>query len=235
MARDLLKYTMTKPAIGLYIEGAVEPRAYAPNGQKPKPDAKKSYSGSFVLDADHPDVAGMKDTILKAAQAEWPGRDIKDAVAKGELKMPFTSGDKMIAKRAKKRVAAGKEADTVLDFLKGKLVFKASSDFPVALGVRVNGSPIDVTEDNKAIHKKAFYTGVACVGSFTYGPYTVDDKEGVKAYFDACFSFNSGPHLKIGGRSSADTFKGVAGVVVDTDPTAGAPGADDDDGDEIPF
>ena len=230
MARELLKYTMTKPAIGFYIEGAVEPKAYAPNGQKPKPDAKKSYNGSFVVDLDHPDVAGMKGQILAAAQAEWPGRNIKEAVAKGELKMPFTTGEKLIERRAKKRIAAGKEADDVLDFLKGKLVFKASSDFPVALGVFVDGKAIDITEDNKALHKKAFYTGVNCLGQFTYSPYTVDDKEGVKAYFDSCLSLNTGLHIKIGGRSAADAFKGVAGSVVDVDPTLGS--TDDDD---IPF
>lgn len=228
---DLLQYKMTKPAIMVYPT-VITPKAF---GTNPKPDAKKSYSINFALDADHPDVKGMKDQILAAAKAKWPGLNIALEVKEGRLRVPFTSGDKMIEKRAKKRQAAGKEPDDKLDFLKGKIVFKASSDFPVALGVRVKGQgDIDVTEDNKSVHKEAFYTGCLGLGAFSYRPYDAikeEDKPGVKTYLDMVFSLNSGKRIQTGGRSAADTFKGVAGAASSEDPTAGSAELDD----EIPF
>jgi len=222
---DLLQFRSTKPGSMLYTGALLEPRAYAPAGQKPKPDAKKSYSVNMYYDADHPDVKAQKDQMLASAKAKWPGLNIVEEIKEGRMRMPFTTGDKLIAKRATKLKAKGKEPDTVLDFLKGKVVFKASSDFPVALGVRVKDQgDIDVNDQNKAVHKSAFYDGVLGLWGVSYSPYDAvkeDDKPGVKAYLDMAHSLNSGPRHKLGGRSAADTFKGVAGAAVTTDPTAG--------------
>jgi len=211
---DLLQFRMTKPATMVYPT-VITPKAY---GQNPKPDAKKSYSTSFALDADHPDVLAMKQMAVAAAKAKWPGLNISEEVKAGNLKMPWTTGDKMIERRNKKIMAAGKPASDKLDFLKGKIVFKASSDFPIALGVRISGKDIDVTEDNKSIHKEAFYTGCLGLGGFSYKAYDAikeDDKPGVKAYLDIVHSLNSGVRIQTGGRSAAEAFRGVAGSAVD--------------------
>ena len=210
-----LQFRMTKPGMMVY-PNVIVPKAF---GQNPKPDAKKSYSISFALDQDHPDVAPMKALILQAAKSKFPGLDIGAQVKDGKFKVPFTSGDKIAERRALKRKAAGKEADDKLDFLKGKIVFKASSDFPIALGVRTKDQgDVDVTDDNKSIHKEAFYTGCSGLGGFSYKPYDAineDGKPGVKAYLDIVHSLNSGKRIQIGGKSAAETFKGVAGAAVD--------------------
>ena len=224
MADNDIKYTMTAPASMLYPT-VIEPKAYAPKGSKPKPDATKSYSINFYMDPEHADVAGMKKSLVDAAKAKWPGLNIGEEIKAGKLKLPFTTGDKMIEKRNKKLVAAGKDVDDKMDFLKGKVVFKASSTFPIALGVRVKGQgDIDVTNQNKGVHKDAYYNGCLGLGAFTYRAYDAikeDDNPGVKAYLDMVHSLNTGPHHKISGRSAADTFKGVAGAAVGEDPTAG--------------
>ena len=217
-----IRYTMTKPAIMAHPH-VIVPVAY---GQNPKPDAKKSYSCSFVLPQDHPDVAPMKAAIVAAATAMWPGLNIVAEVGAGKLKVPFSQGDKMIAKRVAKLKAGGKEYKGDADFQKGMIVFKASSDFPPALGVRIAGQgDIDVTEDNKGLHKNAFYFGSEGLGAFTFRPYDAigeDGKPGVKMYLDMVHSLNRGKRIATGQRSAAEAFKGVAGSVVDVDPTAGA-------------
>lgn len=228
---DNIKFTMTAPASMLYPT-VIEPKAYAPPGTKAKPDAKKSHSISFYMAPDHPDVVGMKGSLVAAAKAKWPGLNISEEIKAGNLQLPFTTGEKLVAKRTKKLTAAGKADDHKLDFLLGKVVFKASSDFPVALGVRVKGQgDIDVTAENKGIHKESFYTGCLGLGAFSYRAYDAikdGDKPGVKAYLDMVHSLNHGPRIKIDGKSAADTFKGVAGASVTEDPTDGMDA-------EIPF
>ena len=218
-----IRYTMTKQGIMAHPH-VITPVAYSPDGKPARADAKKSYSCSFVLDLDHPDVAPMKAAIVAAAKAKWPGLDIAAEAAAGRLKVPFSSGDKQIAKRTTKLKAKGKEYTGDADFQKGKIVFKASSDFPPALGVRVLGQgDIDVTEDNKGLHKGAFYFGSEGLGAFTFRPYDPvgeDGKPGVKMYLDMVHSLNRGKHLQTQ-RSAAEAFKGVAGSAVDVDPTIG--------------
>lgn len=227
---DNLQFKMTKPGIMLY-PNVIVPKAF---GDKPKPDAKKSYSLSIALDQDHPDVATQKSLIMQAAKAKWPGLDVAAEIKAGRIKVPMSTGDKLCEKRAAKRKAAGHEDDHKLDAFKGKVIFKASSDFPVALGVRVKGQgDIDVTEDNKAVHKEAYYTGCLGLAGFSYKAYDAineDGKPGVKAYLDMVHSLNSGTRIQTGGRSAAEAFKGVAGGVSSEDPTGGA-----ELDDEIPF
>lgn len=235
MAEDKLSFKMTKPAMMLYAAQAVVPQAYAPFGKKPKQDAKKVYSCQMVFDPDHPDVATQKQMILQAGKAKFPGLDIAAEVKAGKFKVPFSSGDKIVAKRTAKLLAAGKADDHKLDFLKGKVVFKAASDFPTALGVRIKGQgDIDVNEDNKSVHKDAFYNGCSGLWGVSYRAYDAvndsdDAKPGVKAYLDIVHSLNTGARIQLGGRSAAEAFKGVAGAAVDESVV----GNDLDD--EIPF
>ena len=226
---ELLQFKMTKPGM-LVHPNVITPKAF---GRNPQPDAKKSYSTQIALDPDHPDVLTMKQMAVAAAKAKWPGLDISEAVKTGALRMPWTTGDKTIAKRNAKATAEGKPVDQKYDFLKGKILFKAASDFPIALGVRLKGQgDIDVGEDNKSVHKDAFYTGCSALVGVSYKPYDAvgeDGKPGVKAYLDIVHSLNTGTRYKTGGRSAAEAFKGVAGSAVDESVT----GEEIDD--EIPF
>lgn len=222
-----VKYLMTKPGVMAH-PNLITPKAF-------KAGAKPQYSVSFVLDQDHPDVAPLKAAILQAAKAKWPGKDIAAEVKSGALKVPFTQGDKQIERRKKKLADAGKEYKGDADFQSGKILFKASSEFPTALGVRVKGQgDIDVTDENKALHKNAFYFGANALGGFTLRPYDgvgEDGKPGVKMYLDLVHSFNTGKKLTSGQKSATEAFKGVAGAVVDEDPTAGGDmPADDGEG-----
>lgn len=233
MPEEKLSFTSTTPANMLY-PNVIVPVAYTPFGTKPKPDAKKSYSVQMFFAPDHPDVAVQKKMILQAAQAKWPGLNIAEEVKQRKLLVPFKSGDSIVSKRTAKMAAAGKQDDHKLDFLKGKVVFKASSDFPTALGVRVKGQgDIDVTEDNKSVHKDAFYNGCLGLWGVSYRAYAAindDGKPGVKAYLDIVHSLNSGARIQLGGKSAAEAFKGVAGSAVNESVV----GSDEMD-DEIPF
>lgn len=224
-----ISYRMTKPGI------AAHPNLLVPKPFKNKPGAKPMYSISVVLDQDHPDAAPMKKCIMEAAKAKWPGLDISAEVKAGKLKVPFTQGDKLVAQRKAKLTAAGKEYKGDADFQAGKIVFKASTEFPVGLGVRTPQGDVDVTDDNKGLHKNAFYFGVECLVGVTFRAYDgvgEDGKPGVKAYLDLVHSLNRGKKLAGGSRSAVEAFKGVAGSAVGEDPTAGG---DDDlpDGGEV--
>ena len=229
---DNPKFQMTAPGIFLY-PNVVTPQAFRPRGGKPvAPDAKKSYSTSVALPADHPDVLTQKKMIVAAAKAKWPGLDVQEALKTKQIMLPWSTGDKLCANRAAELAKAGKEDDHKLDVFKGMIIFKASSDFPVALGVRTPQGDIDITEDNKALHKEAFYTGCKGLIGVSYKAYDAinsEAKPGVKAYLDMAFSLNTGTRIKTGGRSAAEAFKGVVGGISHEDPT----GNDMDD--EIPF
>lgn len=147
-----VSYQSTSPAVFTHPNLLV-PKKFKKNG---KETGEAKYSLSPVLAADHPDLAPMKAAVMQAAKQKWPGRDIVAAAKAGELKLPFTSGDKMIAKRKAKVEAAGKTYDGSDDWMAGHTVFKASSQFPVALAVAANGGSVDVTEENKALYKGHF-------------------------------------------------------------------------------
>src|ERR1700690_772202 len=152
-----VKYLMTKPGVMAH-PNLITPKAF-------KPGAKPMYSVSFVLDQDHPDVAPLKAAILAAAKSKWPGKDIVAEAKAGKLKVPFLMWDRETEKRKKKLADAGKEYKGDAEFQAGKIVFKSSSEFPTALGVRVKGQgDIDVTDENKALHKNAFYFGANALG-----------------------------------------------------------------------
>ncbi len=238
MAEDI-KFTMTKPGI-LAHPNVVTPKAFSQNGKPAAADAKKVYSASFVIAQDHPDVAPMKQNILAAAKALWPGVNIIEAIKAGSIKVPFSTGDRIADKRVAKLKAQGKEDDHKGDYMRGQVVFKASSDFPPGLGVarykmavidgverKVFDGPIDVTEENKGMHKGAFYFGTQACGRFTYRAYEVNDTKGVKAYLDMVLTFNRGKKLA-GEKSAAEAFKGVAGMVSTEDPTGGENTLDDE-------
>jgi hypothetical protein len=209
----------------------LEPSAFKdPKTKKAKGDP--TYSGIFVFKNGHPDLPGLKTKILEAAKAKWPDKNIVEEAKAGNIKMPFANGDKLADKRVAKLKAAGKEDDHRGDFQRGGTVFRASSKFPPGLGVVSNKAIVDITDENKALHKGAFYFGTDCFVSFTFKAYDAineDAKAGVKAYLTMVVSLNRGKKLS-SQRSSAEAFKGVAGLASMEDPTGGS-----ELDDEIPF
>lgn len=211
-------YQINSPAL-LAHPHVLEPVPFKDARGKIKGDPK--YSALFVLKNDHPDIGPMKFMILAVAKAKWPDKDIIAEVKAGNLKMPFASGDKIADKRVAKLKAAGKEDDQRGDFQRGCTVFKSSSQYPPGLGVLVNKVLVDVTPDNKALHKGAFYFGTECFGRLSFKAYDAineDGKPGVTAYLDMVVSLNRGKALA-GRKSAAEAFKGVAGSLSAEDPT----------------
>lgn len=214
-----VSFQTTTPAIFAH-PNLIVPKKFKGSNGKEKGEAK--FSLSLVLASDNPDLPGMKAAIVQAAKQKWPEKDIKALAKAGELKLPFTSGDKLIEKRKAKLAAAGKEYTGDADYQAGCTVFKSSSQFPVGLAVAVNGNMVDMTEDNKAVLKNAFYFGTYGLAKITFRAYDGVDggKDGVTGYLDLALSLNKGKKLTTG-RSAAEAFKGVAGAASMEDPTEG--------------
>ena len=225
-----ITFDFTAPAL-LAHPNLLEAKKYKRNG-KETGDAK--FSASFVLDADHPDLEPMKKTAIKAARELWPDRDIGAAFKAGEIVFPWKSGDKLADKRVARLKKDGKEDDGKADFMRGKIVIKASSKFDVSLAAVVNGKIVDLDSlELKNRHKGLFYFGVKALGSVAFQAYdavggTDDAKDGVTAYLQCVLSTGKGERIA-GGVSAAERFKGYQGSVSTESPTAGL---EDDD---IPF
>lgn len=224
-------FQMTHPAVMAH-PNLIVPKKFKGSNGKEKGEAK--HSVVMVLSADHPDIKGMKAAIVQAAKQKWPSRDIAAAAKAGELKLPFTAGNKMIEKRKAKVEAQGKPYNGDADFQKDCTVFKAASLFPVGLAVAVNGAWVDVTDDNRVVLQKAFYFGAMGMMNVTLRAYDGVDggKDGVTAYLTLVVSLNKGKHLT-NSRSAADAFKGVAGSASMEDPTEGGEETLGDDTEEL--
>ena len=218
-AKETTIYQVNTP-VTLIFPNVVDPKPFQEKG-KAKGDPK--YSASFVFKTDHPDLPDMKSLILSVAKAKWPGRDVIADVKAGKLRMPFTTGEKIAAKAEAKIKAAGKEFDASrTEYLKGTIVFKTKSDYPPGLGVVTSANQIvEVTSDNKALHKGAFYFGTDCLCRMNFVAYEGEAiGAGVTAYLDMVVSLNRGKRLS-GRVSAAEAFKGVAGSASMEDPTGG--------------
>ena len=106
-----------------------EARKFKSGGRE---SGEPKYSDSFVFDPASPDLQRLKAAAVAQAQAKWPGRDIGAEFKAGTFAMPFTSGNGIIAKTKAKAEAAGKEYDGKADFMKDKIIIKASSKYPRA-------------------------------------------------------------------------------------------------------
>ncbi len=213
-------YQFNTPAI-MGHPHVLEPVAFKGKNGKAKGDPM--YSGIFVFKNDHPDLGPMKQMIIAAAKAKWPDLDIVAEAKAGKLKLPFSSGDRIADKRVEKLKAAGKEDDKRGDFQRGCTVFKSSSAYPPGLGVVANGAIVEITSDNKVVHKDKFFFGTQVLGRFNFKAYDAvgdDGKPGVKAYLDMVLTLNKGERLS-GRTSTAEAFKGVAGLASTEDPTGG--------------
>lgn len=200
---------------------------------KGKPTGEPAFGASFVFPPTHPELAALKAAIVAVAKEKWPGRDIGADYVKGQLMLPFTKGDKLIADRQAQLTAAGKQYRGENDFMAGALVVKAGTKkFPPQLGYwdAAQRKWIDLTEENKATHAGKFFFGAeVCLelNVSAYDKVNTSALDGVKAYLQKVYATGKGTRLS-GGQPGSEVFSGYAGSVSDSDPTAGMK-------DETPF
>lgn len=219
-------FNSTKPVV-MSFPNLIEARKFKRNG---KETGEAKFDASFNFPPDHPDLKTLKEIAVSVAKAKWPGRDLGADVKSGELKLPWDTGDRLIAKRQAKLQKAGKPADEKGDFMKGLVVLKSSSKYEPRLALAENGKVVDLEGAARAASKAKFYFGVEVLIQVNFVAYdAVGDggKDGVTAYLNMVLSTNKGKKLA-GGASAAETFKGYVGTTTTEDPTGGLD-------DEIPF
>lgn len=218
--KDLGLYSLTAPAIMAHPH-LFEARSFKGKGE-PKFDA------NFVLDANHPDLAPIKNVIKEVAQAAEPGVAI-DAFGK-----PLKSGSKLADKRKAER--GGKYRDEA-EYQRDKVVIIARSKYAPNLSVLDNGQVVEL-RDNEALrakYKNKFFFGAEAIAEFRFVWYPATkegDKPGVTAYLQSVLVTGKGTRLT-GARPATEAFSGYLGKVSSEDPTIGVGEASD--GDEIPF
>jgi hypothetical protein len=185
-----------------------------PKTQKETGEAK--YDAMLVFEADNPNLAAIKTKLAEIAKGKFPGRDFST------LQFPLKNGT-ALADDAK---AKGKDSE----FMRGKVVLTARSQYAPILSAIVNGKIVEFTGEARPIAEPKFYPGVNVLAELNFQPHEVGtNKPGVTAYLNKVFSTERGDRLAAG-KSSAETFQGYVGHMSATDPTAGAPA-----GEVIPF
>lgn len=213
-------FSLTAPAI-LAHPNLFEPRAF---GAKGKETGEKKYSANIVLDPTNPanksDLDAMKAVAATVAKARWPGRDLKT------LKFPFSSGDKIVAKRQEKK---GTTYNGDADFQKGKVIIACRSKYEPRLAVIENGRITDLEGPARLAAKGKFFFGCEVLAQVNFVPYdgVGANPDGVTCYLNMVVSLNKGTRLS-GGASAAETFRGYVGHTSAEDPTGGEQIADDD-------
>lgn len=231
MANAYVSFDFTHPVRASFCH-VVTPSAY--KDKKTGKEAEPRYSAQLIFAPDHPDVKGLKDAMLEAAQATWPSRNIREALQEKTLKMPLLTGEGLIARRTAELKKEGKPYDEKLDHLKGFLVLKTSSKQMPSLAFIEKGRIIDViSEAQIAQHKAKFYSGVECLISLNFTGYDAKagtTEDSIATYLQAFVSLNKGERMGGGGAPASERFKGYVGQATEVDPTEGQTFDD-----EIPF
>jgi|SRR5882672_882077 len=200
-------YTLTSPAIMMFPV-LFEKKPYIKNG---KEVSKPRFSAQFIIDADSPDVKGMKEVVASLARSKWPDKKFSD------MKLPFQDGTKAADKRK------AKDKDDA-EWQRGKLIMNTKSYTDVRLCVLENGKIVDLESAAMiALHKDKFYQGVEVLAQFNFSAYDAsaeDSKDGITTYLNMVLSLNKGTR-RSGGRSSSEVFKGYVGTISAEDPTSG--------------
>lgn len=179
--------------------------------------------------------SGLVDIRIVAselAQIQWPGINVKEAVASGGLHWAIHNGDEFAAKKE----AEGKSADAHkgMRFIKAKTLVKFA---PKLRHRTAEGQNVDLDRAVDGDMDRARDLFVA--GNYAYAELTCEAKETPQGKF-IVFYLNSicyfKPGERLGGGASmmdSEDYAGVTGGESDYDPTAGLAGSDFDD--EIPF
>lgn len=214
-------FTAPVPAIHIHLHEAVKFK-----DKKGKETGEAKFQCSYLFAPDSADLKALKQRAAQAAKSKWPARDLK------ELAFPFTDGNASIEKVKKKQSDAGKEYNGSHDYLANSVILKSSSKFQPRLAGIEGNKAVDYVEPAQiAASKSKFYPGVKVLAEVNFVPYdgVGQNPDGVTAYVNMVLTTGKGERINIG-RSAAEVFKGVAGLVSTDDPTAGAQ-VDD----EIPF
>jgi hypothetical protein len=231
-----LSFQMTKPAPLVWAHVITPRPARKINGETIAP----SFEATFLLPADHPDLAAIKAMLSKAATGfdkfadKIAGNKAAGRAALDGIKFPLESGTK-IADQAK---AKGKDRE----FLRGTAMLKGKSNVtkrdgtplsPPRLVVLQGGKYVRYSDDHeRELAKKFFYSGVLAIGTFNFAPYP-GMGGGISAYLNEILSLNAGEKINTGVDDEAkygdpNAFSGYVGKVSAEDPTGGLD-------DEIPF
>ena len=193
-------YTFTSPVV-MVFPNLFKPRSFTKNAAAN--DAK--YDAKFLFEEISPDLKSMKQVILEVAEAKWPGRNKK------ELHYPFASG----TKQADDAKAKGKD----LDFMRGKVVLTARSQFAPRLSAVENGSLVEYLDENlRAAAAPKFYNGVQVLAQVNFASYeSAGFGDGITAYLRMVLSFNRGDRIG-SGASAAEVFSSYIGHLSTEDP-----------------
>lgn len=205
-------YSLTAPTV-MAFPSLLEAKKFKRNG---KETGEAKFGGTFVFEPDAQDLKDMKALCARLAKGKWPGQEL------AKIKFPFKSGDKEIERRIAKLKKEGKEYKGENDFMKGKVVLKASSKYPPRLSVILNGKPVDLDGDALKANAGKFYFGVQTLAQFNFVPYDAieeGDSDGVTAYLNLVLSLNKGDKLTTSRQSAAETFSRYIGHSTEEDPT----------------
>lgn len=206
--------TMVWPSLG-------EPKPY--KDPKTGAEGKPKFQATFILPADHPDLAELKKAAVAVARAKWPGCALKQASNAAPLDgifWPFKNGSDSATKNDKVKALAA-----------GKVMLSTSSVKQPTLCLIKDGALVAL-ESAAAIASHlstAFYSGVDAIFEVNFKAW--DGSKGekyVSAYVNAVVSYGTGEKIT-GAPPVAERFKGYVGQKTTEDPTSGS--LDD----EIPF
>jgi Enterobacter phage Enc34, ssDNA-binding protein len=206
-------YTLTSPVV-MAFPNLFKPRAFTKSSKE-----EPKYDGQFLFEANHPDLSAIKKLLAQVASARWPGRDLKT------VKFPLARGDK----RADDAEAKGKD----LEFMRGKFVLSARSQYAPKLAAVENGELVEYLDEAlRATAASKFFSGVEVLAQFNFRSYegVGANPEGVTAYLQMVLSLNRGDRLG-GGSSAAEVFSSYVGHLSAVDPYAHNEALDN----EIPF
>lgn len=213
----------TSPVVMAFQGSLIEAKKFKRNG---KESGEPKHSASFIFDPSSPDLARLKAAALSVASAKWPGRDIGADYRAGKFGLPFSNGNAAIENTKKSLTDKGKEYDGRADFMKDKIVLKASTgaDYPPRLAV-LEGNTISPVLQGPALaaNKGKFYFGAEVLFEVIMSAYDAvgsNGTDGVTARLRQVLTTNKGKRLS-GGGDPAETFAGYAGKLSAEDPTKG--------------
>ena len=137
-----------------------------------------------------------------------------------EVVFPWSSGDAAADKRDERCRAQGKAPDG--DWMRGKVLVKASSKFPVILAGFENGRI--VTYEDEATLKRAepkFFFGAEVLAQITFNPFQASlpgARPAINTYLNQVLATGRGTKLGGGRKSAAQVFQGYAGHASDVNP-----------------
>lgn len=216
-------YTLREPARAVYLN-VVKASQYEKNGVKL---GKPKFDITLALPPDSADLVTIKDLCIAAAKQINPGKKLvtrrltqeeMDDGGTVEVHMPWKDGTKDADK--------AKAADKDREFMRGFVIVKASSQFPVSLSGIENGKFVvysnpDMRPNLDATFYRGCYVGVS-VALNPYRPIKDGDVGGVSLYLNSVCFVKNGERLEGSRDNSAETFAHYAGAVSSVDPTAGA-------------